>query len=420
MRRTPNTSFYCCIPFFLLLGTTLFAQESEPDINGFVRSRVAFQIDDGTLFINEQMLSTALDWQTDSVTAHVDFALSTVGGLSITPELKELYIDWYGDSFNFRIGKQKILWGKADGVFITDLVSPKDLSAFLTKDIGELRLGVSGAKFDIFAGPHQIEAVWLPVFVPAILPAPGSMWAISPSFPVIPTISPAILPEASLANAEYFARYSYLGSLLDVQLMGGWFWNDTPATTITSKTFGPGPSLTAIDIQLEYYQVAVAGLAASLPLGPLVLKGEGSFTWNQRYQAEMSSFTEGWTEKNDIQYLVGADVSFAGATLSLQWIQDIVLEHEPSLFRDSMLNSITAILMRSFNRETIKAELFTVFNITDIASMEFDAMIKPQLSWIPGNGLQVSLGGWFFVGDSGQFGNYTDNNALYLSTAYYY
>ncbi len=202
--------------------------------------------------------------------------------------------------------------------------------------------------------------------------------------------------------------------------MGGWFWNDTPVATIISKTFLPGPILATITIQPEYYQVAVGGLATSLPLGPLVLKGEGSFTWNQRYQAQMTSFSNGWTEKNDIQYLVGADVSFAGATLSLQWIQDIVLEHEASMLRDTLLNSMTAILMRSFNRETIKAELFTVVNLNDVAAMEFDAMIKPQLSWIPGNGLQVSLGAWFFVGDSGQFGQYTDNNAVNLSTAYYY
>ena len=418
MKKTSMALIGALVFGFMLNGINLFAQSSDLVASGFTRSRFAFQVDDGSLFINEQILSSTLEWRADSATAHADFSLTAEDGRTVKPDLKELYVDWYGDSFDLRIGKQKILWGKGDGVFITDIVSPKDLSAFLTKDIGELRLGVTGIKLDYFAGSHQLEAVWLPVFTPAILPKPNSLWAVSPSFPVTPTLTPAELPESSLKNAEYFARYSYLGSLFDFQVMGGWMWNDTPIASITNKTMTPGVGITAITIQPEYYQVAVAGLAASLPLGPLVLKTEGSFTWNQRYQESMNPQSTGWVEKNDLQYLFGGDISFVGATLSLQWIQDIVLDHDDTLVRDEILNTMTAILQRSFNRETLRAEIFSVVNIKDLETM--DAMIKPQLTWIPGNGFQASLGGWFFLGESGQFGQYTENNGVYLSTAFYF
>lgn len=405
---------------FMLTSINLVAQDLDLATSGFVRSRFAFQVDDGSLFINEQMLSTAFDWRADTVVAHADFTLALEDNTPVQTDLRELYVDWYGDSFDLRIGKQKILWGKADGVFITDLVSPKDLSSFLTKDIGELRLGVTGIKFDYFAGPHQLEAVWLPLFTPTILPAQGSIWSVSPDFPVSSTMMPATLPESSLKNAEYFARYSYLGSLFDFQLMGGWFWNDTPAIAITDKKFTPDPSpaIASITITPEYYQVSVAGLAASLPLGPLVVKTEGAYTWNQRYQENMSPQAKGWVEKDSLQYLVGGDISFVGITFSLQWIQDIVLDYDDVLQRDEMINSMTAILQRTFNRETIKVELFSVINLTDS-----DAMIKPQLSWLPGNGFQASLGGWLFLGESGgsgQFAQYSENNGIYLSTAYYF
>jgi hypothetical protein len=36
---------------------------------------------------------------------------------------RQAYLDMYFDSFDLRIGKQQIIWGKADGVFITDIVS---------------------------------------------------------------------------------------------------------------------------------------------------------------------------------------------------------------------------------------------------------------------------------------------------------
>ncbi len=403
------------ILIFLLFSSITFAQDTELTTSGFARSRFAVQVDDGNLYINEQLLSASMEWRSDTAAAHAGFTVIAENGTTVKPDLQELYIDWFGNSFDLRIGKQKILWGKADGVFITDLVSPKNLSSFLTKDISELRLGVTGIKFDYFAGPHQLEAVWLPVFTPTILPSPMSIWAVSPNFSVLPTITPVVHPEASLENAEYFARYSYLGSDFDLQVMGGWFWNDTPIATITSKTVAPGPVLTSISIQPEYYQVAVAGLAASLPLGPLVIKGETAHTWNQRYQANFMKHPEGWAEKNALQYLVGGDISFIGATLSVQWVQDSIFDYDESLFRDEILNSMTAILQRSFNRETIKAEVFTVVSFTDR-----DAMIKPLLSWIPGNGFQISLGGWFFFGDTGQFGQYAKNNGIFLSTAYYF
>ena len=51
--------------------------------------------------------------------------------------LRETYLDIYFDSIDLRVGKQQIIWGKADGVFITDIVSPKDLREFLLPDFDE-------------------------------------------------------------------------------------------------------------------------------------------------------------------------------------------------------------------------------------------------------------------------------------------
>ena len=45
--------------------------------------------------------------------------------------LREMYIDFFTKKMDIRIGKQQIIWGQADGVFITDVVTPKDLSEFL-------------------------------------------------------------------------------------------------------------------------------------------------------------------------------------------------------------------------------------------------------------------------------------------------
>jgi len=58
---------------------------------------------------------------------------------SIDFRLHEIYLDLYFKKFDIRVGKQQIVWGKADGVFITDIVSPLNLTEFLLPDFDEIR-----------------------------------------------------------------------------------------------------------------------------------------------------------------------------------------------------------------------------------------------------------------------------------------
>ncbi|MDR1308801.1 MAG: hypothetical protein LBL95_02700, partial [Deltaproteobacteria bacterium] len=43
----------------------------------------------------------------------------------------EVWIEHVGDGFDVRVGRQIIIWGKADGIQITDLVCPPDYTEFI-------------------------------------------------------------------------------------------------------------------------------------------------------------------------------------------------------------------------------------------------------------------------------------------------
>ena len=47
----------------------------------------------------------------------------------------------FEDLLALSLGKQQVVWGKADGVFITDIVSPLNLTEFLLPDFDEIRTG---------------------------------------------------------------------------------------------------------------------------------------------------------------------------------------------------------------------------------------------------------------------------------------
>ena len=397
----------------LVLAALPFGAASAQEalsLSGYGRSKVGAMLDDGSLFMLENTLDLQAGWDLGSGAVFADLALVEREGAAATFELRELYLEYLGEAFDLRIGKQQVIWGKSDGVFITDLVSPKDLSRFLVPDFVELRRAVTGVRANGYLGNHSLDLVWVPLFSPTILPAGDSIWAASLPFPVVPTIDPAVVPELSLENGEYFAKYSYLGSSIDLSLMGGWFWNDTPAFRVTGKTFTapPNPQLASLDLQGEYYQSAAFGYGVAATVGPLVLRSEGAITMDRRYQGDFAVYPDGYTEKHGIQYLVGTDFSILGTTFGLQFIQDIILDHESALMNDEFTNTATIAMVRTFARETVRLEMLAY-----VGMAEPDALLKTQLVWKMTDAFELSGGAWLFFGDAGQFGQYDGNDSVF-------
>ena len=54
--------------------------------------------------------------------------------------LKELYVDWYADDWDVRIGKQQIVWGTADGIKLLDIINPTDFRELVQNDFEDSRI----------------------------------------------------------------------------------------------------------------------------------------------------------------------------------------------------------------------------------------------------------------------------------------
>lgn len=388
---------------------TAFGQDGL-SVSGFGRSKAGVLINDGSVFMLETALDARLSWDIEEARLFTDIAIQELQGSPLSLELRELYLEYSGDFFDIRAGKQQVIWGKSEAVFITDIVSPKDLSRFLVPDFVELRRAVTGVVASVYAGGHSLDIVWLPLFSPSIPPAPGSIWAPRMPYPVVPTITAAALPPLTLESGEYFARYSYLGSSFDVSLIGGWFWNDVPAFTVTGKTFAPGLGLVSLNLQGEYYRSAAFGYGVAATLGPIVLRSEGVMQLDKRYQGDFTVYPLGYTQKNAIQYLVGTDFSILGTTFGLQYIQDIILEHEEALLGKAFTNTATVMVMRTFARETLRLEALGYIGIDTP-----DALIKTQIAWKVTDAIELAGGAWLFLGNEGQFGQYDDNDSVFAS-----
>lgn len=62
-------------------------------------------------------------------------------------ELREAYLDHREEHWGFRLGRQLVIWGVADGVRIIDLVSPMDMTEFLAQDYDDIRMPVNALRF---------------------------------------------------------------------------------------------------------------------------------------------------------------------------------------------------------------------------------------------------------------------------------
>ncbi len=401
--------------FLLLLSGLVSAQGLT--FNGYVRNYTAVLLQgDNEYSIVQNTLNLNLEHSRDMVALKANPFIYQYPDKEMQIGLREAYMDIFFESVDIRIGKQQIIWGKADGVFITDIVSPKDLSEFLLRDFDEIRMGVTSAKFDYYLGDNTFELVWLPVFSPTLMPGKETIWFPQMDFQAPPNIPLHIDikdPEAikgSLENSELFAKYSAMTSLVDFEIMAGYAWDDDPTMHITQTMDTTGLHLL---INPRYHRLGIAGGSFSTTLGPVVMRGEGAYYAGKYFNTTDPMAKDKLVKKDYLHYLVGLDYSLWEIKLSAQFIQQAILDYEKEIDQDDYENTVTFLARRDFLRETLTLELFSYIGLNNE-----DALIRPRILYDLTDGFEVQLGANIFTGSSGNFGQYDDNDMVYAKFKY--
>jgi hypothetical protein len=328
--------------------------------------------------------------------------------------LREAYMDIFFESMDVRIGKQQIIWGKADGVFITDIISPKNLSEFLLRDFDEIRMGVTAVKIDYYLGDNTFEFVWLPVFTPTQMPDENSIWFPQLDFPLQPQFDNSSREvKGSLENSELFAKYSALTSLIDFEIMAGYAWDDD-LTMHIGKTIDPQTQkLTALTVTPRHHRLTLGGGSFSTTLGLLVLRGEGAYYSGKYFNSADPMLTDAVVQKDYIHYLLGIDYTLWDINLSNQFIQQAILDYDETIDQDEFENTMTFLARHDFLRETLTLELFSYIGLNNS-----DMLIRPRIIYDLVDGFEIQFGANIFTGKEGSFGQYDKNDMLYAKVKY--
>jgi len=403
----------------VILATGQVAFSQNVDINGYVRNYTGVQYNNGDFQILQNTLNLNFEAMGDRVAFKANPMIYSYGIDSLNFRLREIYLDLYFNSFDIRVGKQQIVWGRADGVFITDIVSPLNLTEFLLPDFDEIRIGVYAAKIDFYFGNSTIEGVLKPIYAGNKFPGPGSIWYKPPEFPASPTFDYSKDKiNASLDNSEIYLKYSMTSSFIDFDLMAAYTWDATPNMYIekefTVDTTTGSPVLSGLLITPEINRLTIAGGSFTSTIKSFVVRGEAAY-YNGKYFQTSDPMAAGALSQNDyLHYVVGLDYGVGHLKLSTQFIQKYIMDYNDFIDEEEFGNTMTFLARYDAMRETLHLELFSYVGLN-----YGDALIRPKVTYDFSDSFSLLLGSNIFVGDErGMFGRYDDNSAIYFKIKY--
>jgi hypothetical protein len=344
--------------------------------------------------------------------------------------LGEAWLDWSAGELNVRLGRQLLSWGVADGLILTDVVCPQNLSAYAGLDFAGSRLAVDGVRLRYSFPLLAAEFLWLPLFTPARLPEdprnplheiayPAS---IDPGVRALPVSMAHNDPPRSIVDGEYGARLSFYTPVMDFSLSGFYGWNDVPVMgkkPLFGAVMPPVPA--ALELKPRYHRTLSAGADASIPLGDILLRLEAAWTGGGRYEpatdktaaALQNGLSVEPVEKDNLKLLAGLDWNPAGWTLSVQYYEDLLPgASEGGTARRRRTNALTLRVARGLFRETLNLSAWSYLDLHD-----FDLAGSVSASYALSDAVSLSLGSDFFTGgidNRGSYAAYRELSCLWI------
>lgn len=342
--------------------------------------------------------------------------------------LGELWLDYTDSFWGIRIGRQKTAWGKADGIDITNVLCPSDMSSFAAMTGDNSKLAVDAVRLSLSGNQFTADAYWIPFFTPAALPLeeknPLRKFLIPSNIKfslgqgqalTLPVSVGAIQkPELAIWNGEYGLKFSGYFSLLDLSLYGFYGWDDIPIMEYSMKPGTTSPAIpSGIIINGNYKRMTMIGMDAALPIGATVLRLEAAFFPQRHFQRKDG----GSLQRNQISGLAGIDWMPTGWTLTAQYYCEYVMDSLESLDRkEAYTHGATLSISKSLVNETLELSFSGLIGFND-----FDSMLSPSINYSLSDQINIGVKAFIFIPGperNGKYGSYKDLSSLCLNAKF--
>lgn len=318
-------------------------------------------------------------------------------------EMRELYLDIYGDHYDLRVGKQFVVWGVLEGVRITDEINPMDFRELILPDLLDYRIPLWSLKFDYYGASNEYQFLWIPD-LKFHQPAPrGSEWELLQDVTDSEGRVITHYPSRTLRNSELGFRVARRMFDADVSFSYFYTWDDFPVL-FRSAIIGSAVEPTFFP---SYTRINIYGATLVRPLGRGVLKAEAAFVPDKYFglrndtDRDGDGFldSQGVMKKQHIRWGLGYEFSRWGFDFSPAITQWIILDHSDQLIQERFDTSLTLFVRRPIPQYS------AVFQMLVIGLVTMDELyIKPKMTLNVTDHVQVAVGMDLFFGDKSQLG----------------
>ncbi|MFT3850591.1 MAG: hypothetical protein QM739_18530 [Propionivibrio sp.] len=325
--------------------------------------------------------------------------------------LRENYLDISANDWDFRLGKQNVVWGEMVGLFFADVVSARDMREFLLPEFDTMRIPQWAARAEYFKDDFHAELLWIPIASYDEIGEPGTEFF--PYQPVPPGIGVRYrnedIPAHTIANSNYGLRLLTLKNGWDVS---GFLYSsmDITPTFYRDAVSVPGTFI----YEARHDRIDQAGGTLAKDFGTIVLKAEAVYTHGRRFTVLRLSDADGVVAQNTLDWALGLDFDLPADTrLNVQVFQRAFFDHDPDLLAEQHENGYSLFVSHKF---TDKVE----GQVTWISSLNrTDWMFRPRMTWQFERNWRLAAGVDVFNGPAlGLFGRYDANDRVYSEVRY--
>ncbi len=418
----------------LAAGTLLAAAPARAaQFYGYLQESIAVRTGPGDVIYHRQTLNAKVEADVSSdVSLRLeadlwrDDADFQEEGSLVRARIREGYAKLRLGNADLRLGRVQIAWGEADGVIVSDQVSPFDIENFIVAGFDQIRLGVDGAFLDYyFDSGNELQLLWIGRFQPYDLPERGSPWSFVDEEALAAqglTLVRASTPSGGLENSEFGIRFSGHPVVADWAIGYLRSWDDRPSLRIRPPLVVP-----------TYNRFDLFTGNVVWPVADVLLKLDTAYERGRFLPTDptnpsaLPTAAAGFVAKQDVwRTLIGLDAKpripgWEEPNASFQFVHEEVIDPRPGLRGPKHTDLVSVLLMASYRNETIKPWLFAIANVRDA-----DMWIQAKIDYEPFDHWRFSIEYDFFDGrpfngsSGGTFGQFSNNDLVQTTIRYSY
>lgn len=333
-------------------------------------------------------------------------------------ELREFYFDTELAGAYWRLGKQQIVWGQADGLRVLDVVNPLDFREFILPDFEDQRIPLWTANVEIPLNQDwTAQLLWIPDQTYDRFPQQGESFALT---------SPLLIPRAPAGVPVTVRQTKKPGRLIKdsdagmrfTAFLGGWdislnylyHYQDQPVLIQQGNADG-------VVIAPHYERTHLLGGSFSNAFGDFTVRGELGLSSDRFFVANQFADPDGVIHSSEFSYVFGLDYQgWRDWFVSAQIFQSVLTDPAPGLVRDSVDTAATFLLRRDFFNDSLQAELLLIQSMN-----QADGVVQASLDYEWRSNIRLTLGADIFHGSQqGLFGQFDARDRISLGIEFGY